>query len=153
MNIERCISNKNNMYQVKWSLTVKVITIAFIIICLFINIKEIQSLIQYRIAISNAYLPVTLLFLLNSAIIFVFIHIPLSIKLNNESVILKKMCGSIRIDYSEIVSVKKINPSADLRISGSCGFCGYTILGHKLRYHIIGNSRIAACPIPSCFPY
>jgi ubiquinone/menaquinone biosynthesis C-methylase UbiE len=30
---------------------------------------------------------------------------------------------------------------------------GYTTLGHKLRYHIIGNSRIAACPIPSCFPY
>jgi hypothetical protein len=52
-------------------------------------------------------------------------NIPLYIKLTGETIIIKKMFGGIKINYSDIVFIKRFNPESDLRIFGSMGFGGF----------------------------
>jgi hypothetical protein len=110
-----------NIYKVKWSPLVSVTTVGVALVFLYIDISLINGLIYS----ASAALRTLIVGIVNVIVLSVILNIPLYIKLNNDSIEVKKIVGKIQIKFSDIVFVKSFNPSADIRIFGSGGFGGF----------------------------
>lgn len=109
------------MYRVKWSSLVIITTITITLVFLYVNVYLIFGLIHSE----NIIFRTLLLIIINITLLSIVCNIPLYIRLNDESIIIKKVLGRIQVKYSDMVFAKKFNPIADLRIFGSGGFGGF----------------------------
>jgi hypothetical protein len=109
------------MYRVKWCLLVIITTIAIALVLLSIDVNLIFGLIYPE----NIIVRIFLLIIINITLLSIVFNIPLYIRLNDESITVKKIFGKIQIKYSDIVFAKNFNPAADSRLLGSGGFGGF----------------------------
>ncbi|MDR0830565.1 MAG: PH domain-containing protein [Prevotellaceae bacterium] len=107
-------------FNVKWSLTVKIVTVVVAIIMIGAEILLINSIYSDhnsgRIAI---------IFLIAFALGFVFIA-PVSIQITEGHILLKRVLGKIVIYFDNIESITPHKFSKyDIRVFGSGGYGGY----------------------------
>ncbi|GHT40937.1 hypothetical protein FACS189437_07210 [Bacteroidia bacterium] len=111
----------NSIYRVRWNTLVKITTVIVSIILLFVEWEVVNSLIHSN----NILLCVILLSVINFMIIITILNVPLYLKLTEDAIILKKIGGSIKIEYNEIQFIQTHNAYPDMRLFGSGGFFGY----------------------------
>ena len=110
----------NNQFSVKWSLTVKIITVVFALFLTLVEIKLLKSIFA-----GNLYWHIIVI----AGIIFIallsILLTPRYIQLNDDCFILKKLIGKKIIDLQNIVNIEPFCKSMDIQICGNGGYGGY----------------------------
>jgi hypothetical protein len=112
----------DNIYKVRWSGLVKIITATVIVILLLVEVEIICSMISSNNRLLYGSL---LLVVINLVIMIIILNVPLYLKITDDGIILKKIRGSIHIKYSEINFIQTYNSNSDMKLFGSGGFFGY----------------------------
>jgi len=99
--------------KVRWSITVWLITLVFIIVIAYTE--------YFMVANDKIIWPIVIALVL----LFCVAYAPLSISLNHSELVLKKIIGKISIPYHQIEIIEPFTFTNDVRIFGSGGVCGY----------------------------
>ncbi|MDD4821634.1 MAG: PH domain-containing protein [Bacteroidales bacterium] len=131
-------------FNVRWSLPVKIITtaVSFLLLgavyTLYKSYVDTGAFFELILMIIIFVLP--LLFLLNA---------PLSVTLSEKSFTLKKIAGTLSIDYDQISAIQPYKFGCDIRLFGSGGLGGYIGLfsGKEIGkyYAFAGDTEQAYC--------
>lgn len=107
-------------FNVRWGLPAKIITTAASLLIIGAEYSLYQSYVArgsfVELIIMICLLLLTLLFLVNA---------PLSVTLSEKTFTLKKLVGSLSIDYDQISAIMPYKFGCDIRLFGSGGLGGY----------------------------
>ena len=108
--------------NVHWSTTVKIITIVVSILILIV----IRKLYNRLMINSSNYILWCVIFIIVSICGFFILNAPVSIVLQEDKLILKKILGNNTIRYTDISDIERYNlRTTDIRLLGSGGFFGF----------------------------
>lgn len=134
------------IFNIPWSDSVKIISVVTTLVLAFV-IVVIVYLLKNQGFSSNKLTLLILFAVLGISVYFAF-QSPISLKLNEDYIAVRKMFGEVKISYTDIVSIDKYdNYGSDIRLMGNGGFLGYTgvfrneVLGKYIAY--VGNFKQA----------
>ncbi len=108
------------VFNVKRSNMVKIMTIIFLIIVVGCEVAIFGLIgkqnIVYPIITSVVLIPITVYYALQS---------PQQIRLENNTLILRKLISSLQINIKDIDIIEPYEKSLEIRLLGSGGYCGY----------------------------
>jgi hypothetical protein len=108
-------------FNIKWSLTVKLLTIAVLLIAVYGEYLLIKPLFY-----SLDWMKFFFSLLLPAVIIYCAMNSPLSVEINDNSLTVHKIIGRNVFYYNQIKQIGQYKPNgSEIRIFGSGGFLGY----------------------------
>ncbi len=134
------------IFNIPWSYSVKIISVVTTLVLVFV-IVVIVYLLKNQGFSSNKLTLLIFFAVLGISVYFAF-QSPISLKLTEDHIAVRKMFGEVKISYADIVSIDKYdNYGSDIRLMGNGGFLGYTgvfrnkVLGKYIAY--VGNFKQA----------
>lgn len=106
-------------FNIRWSSFVKSITAIFAVVFLFAAILLLNKALDYDPNALSGFIIVV------SVSVAFSLNAPRYIKLSDKSLSITRLCFKTVIDYDQIECISRYNPSGDIRIFGSGGYCGF----------------------------
>lgn len=112
---------QKKIFKIRWGLSVKIITIVSLILIVY----AIYAIVN-NFSNDNFWISFIVLFIILSVCIYCLLEIPLSIRLNESEIILKKLIGQLVIRIDSISHIEPYKPDkSDIRVFGIGGVGGY----------------------------